>query len=69
MIRMAGVRHIEDRDDHIVHAVGLGFSIIDSEMRDSLNKANALSEALIAAEEANKAKTAFLYGADAVYRF
>ena len=60
MIRMAGVRHIEDRDDHIVHAIGLGLSIIDSEMRESLAKSNALSEALIAAEEANKAKTAFL---------
>ena len=60
MLRMAGVRHAEDRDDHIVHAVGLGFTVIDAEMRDSLAKNRALVEALAAAEEANKAKTAFL---------
>jgi len=60
MFRMAGVRHAEDRDDHIVHAVGVGFTIIDAEMRDTLAKNRALSEALAAAEEANKAKTAFL---------
>ncbi|MBQ9277555.1 MAG: response regulator [Lachnospiraceae bacterium] len=60
MIRMAGVRHAADRDDHIVHAVGLGLTNIDSEMRESMAKNQALSEALTAAEEANKAKTAFL---------
>ncbi len=60
MIRMAGVRHAEDRDDHIVHAIGLGFTNIDQEMRETLVKNQALSEALAAAEEANKAKTAFL---------
>ena len=60
MLRMAGVRHIEDRTDHKVHAVGVGFSDIDSEMRNSLEKSQALSDALNAAEEASKAKTAFL---------
>ena len=60
MIRMAGVRHAEDRDDHIVHAVGLGFTDIDAEMREEMAKNQALCEALAAAEEANKAKTAFL---------
>ncbi|MBR3327033.1 MAG: response regulator [Atopobiaceae bacterium] len=60
MIRMAGVRHAEDRDDHIVHAVGLGFTIIDADMRETLARNQALAEALAAAEEANKAKTAFL---------
>ena len=60
MIRMAGVRHAENRDDHIVHAVGLGLTIIDTEMRDAMAKNQALGEALAAAEEANKAKTAFL---------
>ena len=60
MLRMAGVRHPNDRDDHIVHAIGLGFTDIDSEMRDALATNRALSEALAAAEEANKAKTAFL---------
>ena len=60
MLRMAGVRHPSDRDDHIVHAVGMGFSNIDEEMRESMARNHALSEALEAAEQANKAKTAFL---------
>ena len=60
MLRMAGVRHAEDRADHIVHAIGVGFTDIDSEMRESLEKNQALSDALTAAEEASKAKTAFL---------
>ncbi len=60
MARMAGVRKMEDRDDHIVHAVGLGFTEIDAEMRDALAKNEALAEALEMAEEANLAKTAFL---------
>lgn len=60
MFRMAGVRHAADRDDHKVHAVGVGFTVIDAEMRDALAKNRALREALTAAEEANKAKTAFL---------
>ncbi|MBP5261240.1 MAG: response regulator [Clostridiales bacterium] len=60
MIRMAGVRHAEDRDDHIVHAVGLGLTNIDAEMREDMARSRALGEALAAAEEANKAKTAFL---------
>ena len=60
ILRMAGVRHIEDRSDHRVHAIGVGFSDIDSEMRESMSKNQALVEALAAAEEANKAKTAFL---------
>ncbi len=60
MLRMAGVRHMKDRTDHLVHAIGVGFSDIDAEMRESMAKKQALVEALTAAEEANKAKTAFL---------
>ena len=60
MLRMAGVRHPADREDHIVHAVGLGFTVIDSEMRKNLEQQNALADALVAAEQANRAKTAFL---------
>ena len=60
MIRMAGVRRPEDRDDHIVHAIGLGLTVIDTEMRDTMAKNEALIEALAMAEEANTAKTAFL---------
>ena len=60
MLRMAGVRHPADREDHIVHAVGLGFTNIDSEMRKNLEQQKALADALASAEQANKAKTAFL---------
>ncbi len=60
MIRMAGVRRAEDRTDHIVHAVGLGLTVIDEEMRETLAKNEALVEALAMAEQANNAKTAFL---------
>ena len=60
MIRMAGVRQVINREDHIVHAVGLGLTVIDTEMREAMAKNQALGEALAAAEEANKAKTAFL---------
>ncbi|MBQ3281012.1 MAG: transporter substrate-binding domain-containing protein [Eubacterium sp.] len=60
MIRMAGVRHPDDRKDHIVHAVGLGLTVIDEEMRDTLAKNQALKEALDEAQQASKAKTAFL---------
>lgn len=60
MLRMAGVRHPKDREDHLVHAIGVGFSDIDREMRESLAKNRALSEALAAAEEANRAKSRFL---------
>ncbi len=60
MLRMAGVRRPEDRDDHIVHAVGVGFSDVDKEMRDTIAQRQALADALAVAEEASKAKTAFL---------
>ena len=60
MIRIAGVRHAADRDDNIVHAVGLGLTDIDEEFRKAMVRNQALNEALRAAEEANKAKTAFL---------
>ena len=60
MIRIAGVRHAADRDDNIVHAVGLGLTDIDEEFRKALVQNQALSEALRVAKAANKAKTAFL---------
>ncbi len=60
MIRVAGVRHAEDRTDHRVHAIGLGLTVIDAEMRQSMAQQQALSDALAAAEQANKAKTVFL---------
>ncbi|MBQ7371230.1 MAG: response regulator, partial [Blautia sp.] len=60
MIRFAGVRHPEDRDDHIVHNVSACFTDVDSETRRTLEQSQALGDALLAAQEANKAKTAFL---------
>ena len=60
MLRFAGVRHPEDRDDHYVHAVSMCFMDVDSEMRRTLAQSQALGDALRAAEEASKAKTTFL---------
>ena len=60
MVRFAGVRHPEDRDDHLVHSVGACFADIDAETRASLDQSHALSDALEAAEQASKAKTTFL---------
>ena len=60
MLRMAGVNRGDDTQDREIHAVGVGFTDIDKEMRDSLAKNEALSDALRTAEEASKAKTTFL---------
>lgn len=60
MLRMAGVRLVEKRDDGIVHDVGVGFTIIDKEMREEMARNALLSDALATAEQANRAKTAFL---------
>ena len=60
MLRMAGVRLADERTDHTIHEIGVGFTIIDKEMREEMAKNEALSDALDSAEQANKAKTAFL---------
>ncbi|WP_051689205.1 hybrid sensor histidine kinase/response regulator [Butyrivibrio sp. AE2032] len=60
MIRVAGVRHIDERGGDRVRAIGLGFTIIDAEMRQNMAQQIALKDALESAEQANKAKTAFL---------
>ena len=59
-VRFAGVRHPEDRKDHLVHAVGACFVDVDEETRKTMEQNQALQEALREAEAANKAKTAFL---------
>lgn len=59
MLRMADVNR-GNKDNDMIHAVGVGFTDIDEEMRDSLAKNQALSDALKAAEEASRAKTTFL---------
>ena len=60
MVRFAGVRHPEDRDDNLVHNVGACFTNVDAETRRSLEQSRALSDALKSAKQANAAKTAFL---------
>ena len=59
-VRFAGVRHPEERRDHLVHAVGACFVDVDNETRKSLEQKQLLEDALKQAETANKAKTAFL---------
>ena len=59
-VRFAGVRHPEDRDDHQVHNVGACFTDVDAETRQALAQQQELSEALNIAEQASRAKTAFL---------
>ena len=59
-VRFAGVRHPEDRNDQLVHAVGACFVDVDLETRKSMEQNQALQEALEEANAANKAKTAFL---------
>ena len=59
-VRFAGVRHLEDRDDGIVHSVGACFVDVDAETRAAQAQQQALRDALAAAEGASRAKTAFL---------
>ncbi len=60
MVRFAGVRRPEDREDGIVHAAGASFVDVDEETKKMLTESAALATALTAAEDANRAKTAFL---------
>ncbi|MBR4570069.1 MAG: response regulator, partial [Candidatus Riflebacteria bacterium] len=60
MLKMARVRHSKVDEENEIQLIGVGFTDIDAEMRDSLQKSKTLSEALKTAEEASKAKTIFL---------
>ncbi len=60
MVRFAGVHHSEGTEDQMIHTVGACFTDVDAETRRALAQNEALGAALVAAEEANKAKTAFL---------
>ena len=59
-VHFAGVHNPDDPDDKEIHNVGACFTDVDAETRKSLEQQQALSDALEAAEQANKAKTAFL---------
>lgn len=60
MLKIAGARHPENRDDNKVHAVGVGFTDIDEETRKTMERNETLKNALEAAKSANIAKTVFL---------
>ena len=59
-VRFARVRSPEDRDGLDVHNVGACFVDSDAETRNAMEQRQVLSDALAAAEEANRAKTSFL---------
>ena len=60
MVRFAGVQRPGEMEDHLIHNVGACFVDVDQETRNSMAQNEALSTALAEAEQANKAKTAFL---------
>lgn len=60
VVKFAGVRHPDERDDDLVHSVGACFTDVDEETRSELEQKQLLTDALETAEQANKAKTAFL---------
>ena len=60
VVKFAGVRHPDEREDNLVHNVGACFADVDDETRTELEQKMLLTEALETAEQANKAKTAFL---------
>ena len=59
-VRFAAVRNPGERSDEVVQNVSACFVDVDEETRKSLAQTQALSDALSVAEDANKAKTAFL---------
>jgi signal transduction histidine kinase/CheY-like chemotaxis protein len=59
-VKFAGVRHPDEREDHMVHTVGACFVDVDEETRNDMEQKETLKDALETAEQANRAKTAFL---------
>ncbi len=60
MVRFASVRRPEDGEGGDINHVSACFTDVDAETRRALEQSQALSDALATAEQANKAKTAFL---------
>ena len=48
MVRIAGVRHPEDRDDHMVHSIGIGFADVDLLTRKEMLEQKTLSDVEVA---------------------
>ncbi|MBO5497700.1 MAG: hypothetical protein J5967_09895, partial [Oscillospiraceae bacterium] len=59
-VRFARVQQAGDQDSQQISSVGACFVDVDADTRSSLEQQQALSDALAAAEEASRAKTAFL---------
>ncbi len=59
-VKFAGVGHTAETEGHLGHNVGACFVDVDQDTRKALAQQKELSDALKAAEEASKAKTAFL---------
>ena len=59
-VRFAGVRRPEDQGDKLINSVSACFADVDAETRRTLEQGLALRDALDSAEQANRAKTAFL---------
>ena len=59
-VRFAGVRNKSDKEGQVSYSVGACFVDSDAETRRAMEQQQALNDALSAAEEASKAKTAFL---------
>ena len=60
MVKFAGVRHIGENNNFEISNVGACFTDVDLETRKNIAQQEALTEALAEAEQAYKAKTAFL---------
>ena len=59
-VRFASMLPPEEQGDDIIQNVGACFADIDEQMRKTIEQQHILSDALDAAEQANKAKTTFL---------
>ena len=59
-VRFARVRQADDQDEQHIDSVGACFVDVDADTRSTMEQQQALSDALAAAEDASKAKTAFL---------
>ena len=60
IVKFAGVRNPDESEDEAIRAAGACFADVDAETRTALEQRQALSDALQTAEQANRAKTAFL---------
>ncbi len=59
-VRFARVKHTGSQNQQYTDSVGACFVDVDEDTRKAMEQQHALSDALTAAEEANKAKTTFL---------